>query len=126
MDILSFTDLIPWLATHLGITPSSLVFYIGLVVMLSKLAARLIPDDSTGWLGIAHKIAKFIAVDVSNRITAGVSQVDLAKAALESTVRQEVEEVIPRVAEQILPEPIEDLGTEALRRAFESQFDERK
>lgn len=104
-------NLIPLIAGQLGLTPSTLLFYAGLLIMVARLVSRLIPDDATGWRSVVHKIARFIAIDVSNRITSGVSQTDIARRMIGAPVSQAAGEQIEEMASEadsLIPEVVGD------------------
>lgn len=104
-------NLIPIVAAKLGMAPSALLFYIGLMLMVARLVSRLIPDDATGWQGVVHKIARFLAVDVSNRITSGVSQTDIARKVIGTQVSAAADAQIQDLAaeaDSLIPEVIGD------------------
>jgi hypothetical protein len=79
MDI---ANLIPEIAKQLGIAPSTLAVLIFLAIKGADALARYIPSDATGWLGAVRKICKFIGINVSNRITSGVTATDAARVSL--------------------------------------------
>jgi len=79
------TNLIPEIAKQIGIDPTMLVFLFFAIVKLANVLARFIPSDATGWQGVVRKVCAFIGVYVANRITAGVTVSDVARAALPVT-----------------------------------------
>lgn len=70
------------LASRYGIDPITMLAILGLVVALSNVIGRLIPDDAVGTLGFIRKVAKAIGLYVSNRVSSGVSVNQVAKAAI--------------------------------------------
>ena len=50
------------------------------VVLVSQLIGKAIPDDATGFLGLVRKLAKILGLYVNNRITKDVTVVDPAKS----------------------------------------------
>lgn len=66
-------DPITLIAGWLGIDPAILLATIPIVVLIANFLSRAIPDDSTGVLGVIHKIAKVLGLYLSNRISSGVS-----------------------------------------------------
>lgn len=83
--------LIPDIARLLGVEPATALLYLGVLVTVSNLIGRLIPDDATGVLGFIRKVAKIIGIYVPNTITSGVTVNNICNDAL----RHEIEEVIP-------------------------------
>ena len=79
-------QLIPWLAAQLGIAPSMLMFYITVALMIVRALGRYIPDDATGVLAVIRQVCNAVTLDISNRVTAGVSTADVAAAALKTQV----------------------------------------
>ncbi len=71
LDLLAFT---------LGIHTENLVLYLGLLVAVSNIVGKLIPDSATGPLAIVRKIATILGLYVSNRVTSGVSAGDINRA----------------------------------------------
>lgn len=74
--------LIELIARQLGLTDAQLGITLLFVVLVSNLASRLIPDDSTGWLGLVHKLTKIVGLYASNRISKGVTTTTAVKAML--------------------------------------------
>lgn len=74
------TLIVTTLAGWLGVTPAIILGYIGVLVAAANVISRLIPDDATGWLHVVRMITKFIGVNVTNRVTSGVTQTDVNKA----------------------------------------------
>lgn len=111
MDPVILEQLIPLAAAQLGLAPSTLVFSLMVLGVAARLLSRLIPDDATGWRSVVHKIARFIAVDVSNRITKGVSQTDIARkvvgTAVEAAASAQIEEMAGDAA-SLIPEVVGD------------------
>lgn len=91
-------DPISLVAHALGIDAALLVGYLTIFVIVCNVIAKLIPDDSTGWLKVVEKFAKFFGVYVSNRIRTGVSINDIAKAT--TVIAPQVEEIAK------LPDPL--------------------
>lgn len=104
MDI---TNFVPQIAAALGIAPSNLLLFIGVVTIVANRIARLIPDDATGWKGTVRKICGFIGLYVQSRVTEGVTVNDVAKAAL---LTPPITEKAKEVAEAYDPEAITLLG----------------
>lgn len=109
-------NLIPIIANYVGISPSTLVFYFGLLVMVAKVTGRLIPDSATGLAGAVREVAGYIAFDVSNRLQPGVSQVDVAKKVIGQMVEDKADEVIQQAAadpEALIPEVVGEVHATA-------------
>ncbi len=67
---------------QLGFDGVGLVALYSMLVLVCRLTARLIPDDKTGFLGLIRKVSRVVGLDISNRITSGVSISDVSKASL--------------------------------------------
>lgn len=67
---------------QLGFDGVGIIALYAFLALASRVIARLIPDDKTGFLGLIRKVTRVIGIDVSNRITAGVSINDVSKASL--------------------------------------------
>ena len=78
MDI---STLAPALANLLGLQPSTLVLLILIITTAARAIGRIIPDDATGAMAVLRRICSVIGVDVSSRITSGVSMADISRAA---------------------------------------------
>lgn len=78
---MTFSDFIPYLAAHLGLSGSTLVFLFFCINQGAKVVARLIPNDATGFLATLSKLCTIIGADPSSRITSGVSVQDVAAQA---------------------------------------------
>lgn len=87
MDLKFMENLIPDVAGHLGISPSTVVFYLIVISFIGNLAGRLIPDDKTGWLGVVRDLSKILGGYVQNRISTGVKTGDVVKNIVESRVK---------------------------------------
>lgn len=68
-----------YLAGALGVDPPTFLLILGVVVAVSNLIGRVIPDDATGVLGLVRKVAKVLGLYLSNRVTGGVSVNDTAR-----------------------------------------------
>lgn len=75
-------NVIPDLAKLLGIPQGTLLLLIFVAVIVSRAITRAIPDDATGMLAVIRNLTAIIAVEVSPRITSGVTVKDVAKQAL--------------------------------------------
>lgn len=94
-------DPITIIAGWLGIDPASLLALIPIFVIIFNTIARLIPDDSTGFLGVVEKIAKVLGVYVSNRVSSGMSLNDIAKSAAN---------VIPEIRFEAEQKDVKEIG----------------
>lgn len=111
MDLSILDQLIPIIAMWTGLAPSTMLFYLGLVVMGSKLVSRLIPDDASGWRHIVKQVTRVIAVDLSNRVAPGVTQLDIARQTIGKAVEGEAKEQISEMAadaEALIPDVVGD------------------
>lgn len=79
MELMVLVDLI---ASRLGMTEEQLGIATLFTILIANLASRLIPDDSTGAMGWAQKIAKVVGLYASNRVTKGVTQNSVIEAML--------------------------------------------
>ena len=82
--MIDIVNLLPEVAARLGIAPSSLLFWITVIVTAANALARRIPDDATGVLGAVRTVAGIIGVKVESRLTADATVADVAKAALKT------------------------------------------
>jgi hypothetical protein len=77
-DILNkLVDLLPGLV---GMDVHTFYAILVVIVTLSNLLGRIIPDSATGPLGVARKIAKVIGLYLGNRVTPGVSTNTVSRA----------------------------------------------
>lgn len=67
---------------QLGFDGVGLVALYSMLVLGCRLTARIIPDDKAGFLGLIRKVSRVVGLDLSNRITSGVSISDVSKASL--------------------------------------------
>lgn len=82
---MTFSDFIPYIAAHLGLSGPTLVFLIFCINQFAKVAARRIPDDATGWLGTLRDVAAWIGADPSSVLTSdGTTIKDVSKASLDT------------------------------------------
>ena len=72
-------ELVLMAAAALGISPVTLIMMIPLIVGLSNVITRLIPDDATGILKVVRILTKIIGIYAANRVTSGISVNDVAK-----------------------------------------------
>lgn len=79
---MTFSDFIPYIAAHLGVTGPTLVFLLFVLNQGAKVAGRLIPNDATGFLGTLRNLFSIIGADPSSRVTTGVTVQDVAAQAL--------------------------------------------
>lgn len=103
-------DLIPPLAQWLGIDPASALFYVGVILAIARVLSRKIPDDKTGFLGLVRDIAALISIDVSNKLTAGITVNDVTKRVIGLDTYDEVKEkIIEKASEGLIPEVTDEL-----------------
>jgi hypothetical protein len=81
MDI---SALAPDLGKLLGINPSTLVLLLFIANVAARAATRSIPNDATGFWAFVRQICAIIGVEVSSKITSGVSVADVAAASLKT------------------------------------------
>lgn len=100
-------NLIGPIATWIGMQPTTLLFYIGILVMLANFVSKAIPDNATGIQGWIRSAAGFLGLAFSNRIAPGVSQVDLARQvfAERGLIAADPTEPEPTELDQPMPEP---------------------
>lgn len=88
-------EIVSNVAGSLGLAPATMAILMIVILMACDKIAKAIPDDSTGWRKMVKLIARIIAVDVSNKLTAGTSIRDVAKIVLETPAVQAQLEVPP-------------------------------
>jgi hypothetical protein len=91
MDI---SNLAPDIANLLGVQPSTMLLLLFLLTTAANVVSRLIPDTATGGLLLLKQICSIVGAHVSNRIAPGVTQADVAKAALDTPPIDEKAEAI--------------------------------
>lgn len=79
---MEITLIIDMIASQLGLTDNQLGITLLFIMLFSNLASRLIPDDSTGVLGVLNKVTKILGLYASNRISQGVTTTTAVKAML--------------------------------------------
>mgnify|MGYP001562861810 CR=1 FL=1 len=79
MDIYAIVD---GILRQLGFDGVGIIALYSILVLACRVIARIIPDDKAGILGMVRKITRGIGLDVSNRISSGVSINDVSKASL--------------------------------------------
>lgn len=72
-------QILNYLAGVLGVDQPTFLLILGVIIAVSNLIGKLIPDDQTGALGVVRKVAKVLGLYVSSRVTKGVSVTDTAK-----------------------------------------------
>lgn len=113
VDLSGIENFIPPIAQMLGIEPSTALLLVGILIVASNVASKLIPDDATGWLGVIRKIAAVIGLCVGNRIVPGVSVNDVAKAVVGTSEIAMVEHLAEQ-AGALIPEVIESVESPAV------------
>lgn len=68
-----------YLAGVLGVDTPTFLLILGVVIAVSNLIGRLIPDDATGPLGFVRKVAKVLGLYLSNRVSGSISVNDTAR-----------------------------------------------
>lgn len=102
----------------LGLDPATFTLLLVILVSASNILSKVIPESTTGWLGVTRKIAAFIGLALANRITPGVSSKDISKAiaagipdeAVKTAAKQLQEAVDTGVGSAALAEAIVDVG----------------
>jgi len=84
--------IIEMIARQLGLTDAQLGITLLFIILFANLLSRLIPDDSTGALGVIHKLSKIIGLSASNRIASGVTTTEAVKAMLPDGFFEEIKE----------------------------------
>lgn len=82
VDLSGIEMYIPHVAQMLGIEPATALLIVGVIVVASNLVGKFIPDDATGALAGIRRLAKFIGVSASNRISAGLTVNEIAKTTV--------------------------------------------
>ena len=75
--------ILSWLERVTNINSSSWVLFFGVCVAVANLLTKMIPADSTGWLGNVRKVTSIIGLYASTRVTSGTSQLDVAKTLVD-------------------------------------------
>jgi hypothetical protein len=86
----------------LGIDPEAFTLYLILLVTVSNVVSKLIPESSTGVLGVIRKIASILGVSLANRITPNVTSKDISKA-----VAAGIPDAVVKEAADALPSAVE-------------------
>lgn len=73
---------IPNVAAFLGVDPATALFLVTVIVVVSNLISKFIPDDKTGVLGVIRKITTFVGIAASNRISSGLTVNEIAKTTV--------------------------------------------
>lgn len=76
---MTIDQMVDWAAAQLGLTGLTLLVALMVLSKAANLAARLIPDDATGFKGALRKVCVVIGVYASSRVTSGVSTADVTK-----------------------------------------------
>jgi len=103
---LNIANLAPDLARLIGVQPTTMLLLLVTITKVANILAKRIPDDAPGWLGTLRKVCAVVGLHTTDRVTAGVSIKDVAKAALDTSP---IPEKVAEAAE--MPAHIaEDLG----------------
>jgi hypothetical protein len=70
------------LATLVGVDLETLIAYLAVVVTVSNIIGRLIPDTAVGPLGVLRKVCKVIGIYVGNRVAPTLTANDAARAVI--------------------------------------------
>ena len=86
----------------LGLDPGTFALLVGVLVTIANVIAKLIPESSTGWLGVVRKVCGFLGVALATRITPNVTSKDISKAVAagipDSTIKQSAAQLEDAVA----------------------------
>lgn len=86
-------DILTYLSQLTGLQPATLVLLGGLIITISNVVSRLIPDDATGFLGAIRIVTKLLGANVASRITSGVTVNDVTRSLLQTPdSRPEIED----------------------------------
>ena len=66
---MNFSDFIPYLAAHLGVSGSTLVFLFFCINQGSKVIGRRIPNDATGFWAQLRIVCTILGADPSSVVT---------------------------------------------------------
>jgi hypothetical protein len=103
------TDFIPLIASHLGVSASTLVFLIFCLNQAAKVGSRIIPNDATGSWAILRNLCAVLGADPSSRLTNGVSVQDVTTQLLtppaDKPVAQKVADAKGVPVSEITPDP---------------------
>lgn len=86
-------------AAAIGIDPALIALLIPMAVFLFNFLGRAIPDDAVGFWGFVRKVSKVLGLYLSNRVTNGCSQADLARQVIEQRTVTKVEELTQEMNE---------------------------
>lgn len=75
-------DLIDLIQQLFGISPEKLAIILVVISLVCRVVGKLIPDSATGILAGVRRVAKFIGLQVENRIEPGVTTEDVSKASM--------------------------------------------
>ena len=90
-----------FLPNLLGLDPQAFTFYLVVLVTVSNVVAKLIPESQTGWLGGVRQICAFIGVNLANRITPNVTSKDISKAVAAGIPDEKVKEAAAALPEAV-------------------------
>ena len=82
VDLSGIEHYIPNVAAFLGVEPATALFLVTVIVVVANLVSKFIPDDKTGVLGLIRKIATFVGIAASNRISAGLTVNEVVKSTV--------------------------------------------
>lgn len=94
----SADQLIPDVAGYLHMQPSSVLFFLGVIITGANALGRLIPNDATGFRGYVRAVCRFIGIVVANRVTSGVTMNDVAMKIIGNSLPESVNTAITNAA----------------------------
>lgn len=107
-------QLFNYIPNLLGLDPQAFTFYLIVIVTVSNVVSKVIPESATGALGVVRKIASILGVALANRITPTITSKDISKAVAAGIPDEKVKE-----AAEALPEAVATgFGSAALAEAI--------
>lgn len=79
--MIDISALAPDLARLIGVQPSTLVLLLFLLSQGSRVLARRIPSDATGFWGFMRQTCAIIGFETPNTITSGTTSTEILSAA---------------------------------------------
>jgi hypothetical protein len=107
IDLSWIQHYIPNIAAWLGLDPATVLLLLTILVTVCNLAARLIPDTATGWLGGIRKVAKIVGMFVPNRVASGITVNDVAKAVVANKVT-DLKSAVESEAKSVMRDQLEN------------------
>ena len=81
---MDFGSIVTQAAALVHMQPSTLLFWLLVINQGSRVAARRIPDNATGFWGFMRQTFAVLGTEVDSKLTADTTVKDVAKAALET------------------------------------------